>query len=147
MRIFNENKTQEIQEYDKELYYLKPDKLFIKHHEAVEEIKQVSHLEVVRKNEKTGGVEYKEVIDKPYQPPKEAYDEYEDIQVIVPYTEKELKQNRIVKIQARLDNLDKDFRQADLGAVFEDLEKRKAEFIKLHNELRVLQGKEPREYN
>ena len=147
MRIFNEDKTQEIQEYDKELYYLKNDKLFVKRQEAVEEVKQVSHLEVVRKNEKTGGVEYKEVIDKPYQPAKETYDEYEDIQVVIPYTEEELKQNRIVKIQARLNDLDKDFRQADLGAVFEDLDKRKAEFIKLHNELRVLQGKEPRKYN
>ena len=95
MRIFNEEKTQEIQDYNKELYYLKNDKLLIKHHEAVEEIKQVSHLEVVRKNDETGGVEYKEIIDVPYQPAKEAYDEYEDIQVIISYTEKELNQNKI----------------------------------------------------
>ena len=90
MRIFNEDKTQEIQDYNKKLYYLKQDKLFIKHHDAVEEIKKVSHLEVFRRNEKTGGVEYKEVIDIPYQPAKEAYDEYEDIQVIVPYTKEQI---------------------------------------------------------
>ena len=100
MRIFNEDKTQEVQDYDSKLYYLKNDKLFIKHHEAIEEIKQVSHLEVVRKNDESGGVEYKEIIDVPYQPAKEAYDEYEDIQVIVPYTTKELNQNKI----AELDN-------------------------------------------
>lgn len=146
MRIFNEDKTQEIQDYNKELYYLKDDKLFVKHHEAVEEIKQVSHLEIVRKNEKTGGVEYKEIIDVPFQPKKEAYDEYEDIQVIVPFTEEQLKENRKKEIQIRLDQLDKDFRQADLGAIFEDLEERKAEFRELHNKLRVLLGKEPREY-
>ena len=50
MRIFNEEKTQEIQDFDKKIYYLKEDKLFIKHHEAIEEIKQISHLEIVRKN-------------------------------------------------------------------------------------------------
>lgn len=99
MRIFNENKTQEIQDYNEELYYLKDDKLFIKHHEAVEEIKQVSHLEIVRRNEKTGGVEYQEIIDVPYQPAKEAYDEYEDIQVIVPYTEKDYEQLIVSKIR------------------------------------------------
>ena len=36
--------------------------------------------------------------------------------------------------------------QADLGAVFDDLEARKSEFISLHNELRTLLGKEQREY-
>lgn len=104
MRIFNEDKTQEIQDYNEELYYLKNDKLFIKHHEAVEEVKQVSHLEVVRKNEKTGGIEYQEIIDVPYQPAKEAYDEYEDIQVIIPYTEKELNQKKINELTNWFDN-------------------------------------------
>lgn len=113
MRIFNEDKTQEIQEYNEELYYLKDDRLFIKHHEAVEEIKQVSHLEVVRKNEETGGVEYQEVIDVPYQPAKEAYDEYEDIQVIVPFTKEELAQIKINELTSWFDNyFDKQFKQS-----------------------------------
>jgi hypothetical protein len=56
------------------------------------------------------------------------------------------KQNRIAEITTRLDALDKDFRQADLGAVIEDLDERKAEFITLHNELRTLQGKPLRVY-
>lgn len=55
-------------------------------------------------------------------------------------------ENRIAEIEARLDALDKDFRQADLGAVIKDLDERKAEFIALHNELRTLQGKPLREY-
>ena len=53
---------------------------------------------------------------------------------------------RMREILTRLDALDKDFRQADLGAVIEDLDGRKAEFIALHNELRTLQGKPVREY-
>ena len=90
MRIFNEDKTQEVFDFDKELYYLRPDKLFIKHHEEVEEVKEISHIEVFRKNEQTGGVEYKEIIDVPYSPAQDAYDEYEDIQVIIPYTKEQL---------------------------------------------------------
>ena len=90
MRIFNKDKTQEVFDFDEELYYLRPDKLFIKHHEAIEEVKQISHLEIVRKNEQTGGVEYKEIVDVPYSPAQDAYDEYEDIQVIIPYTKEQI---------------------------------------------------------
>ena len=46
-----------------------------------------------------------------------------------------------------LTNLSQDFIQLQLGAVFEDLEQRKERFKTLHNELRQLLGKEPREYN
>ena len=56
------------------------------------------------------------------------------------------KDQKIREILTRLDALDKDFRQADLGAVIDDLEERKAEFIALHNELRTLQGKPLRVY-
>ena len=62
-------------------------------------------------------------------------------------TENELKQTRISEIQTRLNELSQDFIQVNLGAVFDDLEQRKAEFISLHNELRILLGKEPRIYN
>lgn len=113
MRIFNEDKTQEIESFDEKLYYLKPDKLFIKHHEAVEEVQQKSHYEVVRTNEKTGGVEYKEVIDVEHQSAKEAYDEYEDIQVIVPYSEKQLNQFRLSELEYWFDDyFDKQLNQS-----------------------------------
>jgi hypothetical protein len=61
--------------------------------------------------------------------------------------QKENNQLRINEIKARLEQLSQDLIQAQAGAVFEDLEERKAEFQTLHNELRVLLGKEPREYN
>ena len=53
---------------------------------------------------------------------------------------------RIAEIKPRLEQLSQDLIQAQAGAVFEDLEERKAEFQELHNELRILLGKEPREY-
>ena len=52
----------------------------------------------------------------------------------------------IEKKQIRLNELTQDFIQASLGAVFDDIEERKREFRTLHNELRVFQGKKPREY-
>lgn len=56
------------------------------------------------------------------------------------------KQLRIVEIKTRLNKLSQDFIQAQVGAVFDDLDQRKAEFKALHNELRGLLGKAPRKY-
>lgn len=53
---------------------------------------------------------------------------------------------RIAEIKPRLEQLSQDLIQAQAGAVFEDLEERKLEFQTLHNELRILLGKEPRKY-
>lgn len=61
-------------------------------------------------------------------------------------TQAEKIQLRISEIKPRLSQLSQDLIQAQAGAVFEDLEERKVEFQTLHNELRVLLGKEPREY-
>ena len=60
--------------------------------------------------------------------------------------QKEYNQLRILEIRPRLEQLSQDLIQAQAGAVFEDLEERKAEFRVLHNELRILLGKEPRLY-
>ena len=58
----------------------------------------------------------------------------------------DIKQERINEIQQRLNDLSQDFVQADLGAIFEDLDQRKEEFRTLHNEMRILLDKEPRNY-
>ena len=60
--------------------------------------------------------------------------------------EQAIKNKRIAEIKPRLEQLSQDLTQAQVGAVFEDLDERKAEFIKLHNELRTLLGKPQREY-
>ena len=61
-------------------------------------------------------------------------------------TEEELNEQRKFEIKQRLDQLSQDFVQAMAGAYFEDFAQRQLEFQALHNELRVLEGKEPREY-
>lgn len=60
--------------------------------------------------------------------------------------QREVNQDRISQIKPRLEQLSQDLIQSQAGAVFEDLDERKLEFQTLHNELRVLLGKEPREY-
>ena len=56
------------------------------------------------------------------------------------------KLRKIISIQSRLNELSQDFIQAQLGAEFSDLEERKTKFKTLHNELRQILGKEPRNY-
>ena len=53
---------------------------------------------------------------------------------------------RIAEIKPRLEQLSQDIVQSLAGAEFEDLAERQKEFKTLHNELRVLLGKEPRKY-
>lgn len=53
---------------------------------------------------------------------------------------------RIAEIKPRLEQLSQDIVQSLAGAEFEDLAERQKEFQTLHNELRVLLGKEPRKY-
>lgn len=54
MRVFNEDKTQELKEYDLNKGHLKLDKLFIRHHEAVEELEELnkpSELEILKREQ------------------------------------------------------------------------------------------------
>lgn len=149
MRIFNEVKTEELsaEQLDYERGYLKPDKLFVAHHDAVDARKQVSHYEVV-KEYPNGGKDVKEVIDVPATEAKEAYDEYEDIQVYVPYTEEELKkrvyEKRYAELKVELVKIKEDIEQETFGIIRDDYVEKKSRAATIINELRVLEGKEPR---
>ena len=93
MRVFNETKTKELKEYDLNKGYLKGDKLFIAHHEAVEAVDGQGHYETVAEYA-NGGKDVEWVWDiEPIEAVQE-YDEYEDIQVYVQYTEKELEKKK-----------------------------------------------------
>lgn len=61
-------------------------------------------------------------------------------------TEEEKIKKRESYILDRLEELTKDFVQVQCGAIFEDIEDRRKEFRDLHNELRLLEGKEIRLY-
>ena len=81
MRVFDENKTVELTEYDLTRGYLREDKLFIAHHEACGAVEERGHYEGVREYP-NGGRDVKWVVDEPHVPAREAYDEYEDIQEV-----------------------------------------------------------------
>lgn len=119
MKIYNEQKTQELAEteIDRENGYLKPDKIATTHHDAVpaktiEE--QIAELElqgvkIERHSDKfyrvlavypSGGKDVEEIVEIPA---KEAYDDYEDIQVYIPFTEQELKERAAGKELAELE--------------------------------------------
>lgn len=91
MRIFNENKTKELNESEIDLKkgFLKEDKLFIAHHEAQAAIQEQSHEEVVAEYP-NGGRDVITVIDVPYQAAVDVWDEYEDINVYIAFTPSEL---------------------------------------------------------
>ncbi len=104
MRVFNESKTIELTEYDLEKGYLKAEKLFVAHHEAVEAVEGVAKYETVAEYP-NGGKEVKKVWEVEPVEAREAWDEYEDIQVFVPYTEEELEKRKQEKYESRVSAL------------------------------------------
>jgi len=149
MKIFNETKTKELSEneIDYEKGYLKQDKLFIAHHAAVEAQGAVyKDREVIEEN---GGISiYKDLVT-PAVEAREAYDQYEDIQVYIPYSEEELTERanrrRRMELKAELAKIKEDIEQETFGLVRDDFAEKKARAAEIVNELRVLEGKEPRE--
>lgn len=127
MRIFNEEKTQELFDVDYELGYVREDRILKQHHEAIPErvIKTVEEIkaelvaqgkEVLFGNDgswyvtleyfpETDGRNVEEV--KPVvEPAKEAWDEYEDIQVYIPFTEEQVTKIKIAKLKQNLFDTD-----------------------------------------
>ena len=109
-RVFNQDKTQELEEYDLTAGKLVADKLFVRHHEAVPEVVAKTVEEKVAAYQANGqsveqhngtyylvvaqypngGKDLEEIFPTQAVPAKEAYDEYEDIYVYTLYTEAEL---------------------------------------------------------
>ena len=90
MRILDENNIELAEEeVNLELGYLRPESIISIHHEATEEVKEVGHYEVIAEYP-NGGRDVAWIIDIPGIEAKEAWDEYEDIQRYVLYTEEEL---------------------------------------------------------
>ena len=90
MRILDENNIELTEEQiNLELGYLRPESIISIHHEAIEEIKEVGHYEVIVEYP-NGGKDVAWVIDVPGTEAKEAWNEYEDIQRYILYTEEEL---------------------------------------------------------
>lgn len=90
MRIFDIN-NKELHNPDLTLGYLEKDKIFVKRHDAVEQIEEQWHYETIAEYP-NGGKDIKKVIDVAGVKAQEAWDEYEDIQRYIEYTADELKE-------------------------------------------------------
>lgn len=101
MKIFNQDKTKELNENELDLEngYLKADKLFIAHHEAVEA--QEAIYEKREEKLSNGSTQTWKDLVSPAVEAKEAWDEYEDIQVYIPYTAEELEERRLNALRER----------------------------------------------
>ena len=90
MRILDKD-NREINEsaVDNEKGYLVQETIIVAHHEAAGEVQEEYHYETVAEYP-NGGKDVKRVIDVPYQPAREAYDEKETILRYTLYTAEEL---------------------------------------------------------
>lgn len=122
MKIFNQDKTIEldVNMIDYEKGYLKSDKIFIAHYDAIKaktaesiakELKAQGHICNLRadgnwyvqtKVYANGGIEENEIF--PIEA-KAAYDEYEDIQIYVPYTDEELEEQKLNRLRQQREPL------------------------------------------
>lgn len=105
MKIYNVDKTQELNknELDLEKGYLKSDKKFVKHHEAVES-RDAVYKDRIEKLANGSTQVWKDIVT-PSVEAKEAYDEYEDIQVYVPYTSVQLEEKRLNDLRKKREPL------------------------------------------
>lgn len=101
MRVFNENKTYEMSpsQIDLEKGYLKPDKIFIAHHEAVKAAPAV-YKERVEKLPNGSTQIWKDLVS-PAVESKAAWDKYEDIQVYVSYSTEEIRERRVKNLRRK----------------------------------------------
>lgn len=142
MEVYNQNKTEILTEYDLTKGYLTTDYI----DEIIPEVQAVAeqgHYVTIAEYP-NGGKDVEWVVDvagAEYQPERI---EKVPITVYVPFTEEQLKQQQINTKINRLTELTKDLAQVQAGLIITDIEERKQEFRTLLNEVRVLQGKQPR---
>lgn len=103
MRVLNQDKTQELKDYNLNLGRLEQDKL-ITHINKVEGVEEQGHYETIREYP-NGGKDVKWVVDVPRVEPVEEHDEVEDILIYIPYTDSELNDTKIKNYPNRVSKL------------------------------------------
>ena len=108
MRIFNQEKTEELNDIDFSKGYLVDDSIVI-HIPEQQEVVEQFHYETVREYP-NGGKDVKKVIDVEGKPYIAEHDETENIQVYITYTEQELQkienEKTILQLKQNLANTD-----------------------------------------
>lgn len=122
MKVFDVTKTIELTEYDLSAGKLVADKRIVAHYNAVDAVPEKTVAQIageitaeggkvvevakgkkyrVLKEYPNGGRRVEEIVAIPATPAREAYDEFEDILVYVPYTAEELENISQQNIRAR----------------------------------------------
>jgi len=104
MKIYNQEKTMELENPDLTLGQLKTDYITVKIPEVKAVEKKVRYE--VLKEYPNGGKDLNEIVEVEgveYQPEKE---EKEEIQIYIPYTESQIKENRISELKLQLSETD-----------------------------------------
>lgn len=141
MKVYNQNKTQILESYDLEKGYLINDKI---HHEKVPYIPDEGYYKTIREYPETGGKDVEFVVTKKGQEYHEAYDE--DIQVYIPYSEKELE---IIELKEEYHQLKGNLFRTDYQAIkfaegelsaeeFEPVKQQRIQWRKRINELQEI---------
>lgn len=104
MRILNQA-NEEIRDYDHALGYVTYERIFVKHHEATEAVREQGHYEVDRVYP-NGGKDLKWVVDVEEIKAKDAYDEYEDILRYTPYPQEDITEAKISDLKQKLADTD-----------------------------------------
>lgn len=104
MKIYNEMKTEILENPDLKKGYLKDDKLIVNIIPPQEEIAEEWHYEY--KEYENGGKDRIKVVDVAYKPAQLEQYEYEDILIYIPYTKKEFAQSRISELKQLLSSQD-----------------------------------------
>jgi len=144
MRIFDE-KENEIFEVDYTKGRTLNVRILVAHHEAVEAVKEQGHYETVAEYP-NGGKDVKWVVDVAAVEAKEAWDEFEDILRFIPFTTKELAEQRIAELKGNLAATDYKILKVVEGAItlaeIAETIKQRAAWRKEINELEVTSGGE-----
>ena len=140
MRILDEN-NMEIKEPELAKGYLVLDSLFVRHHEATEAVEEVGHWETIREYP-NGGKDVEWVVDTPAVEAKEAWDEHEEIQRFIPFTESELATRRIEELKQLLTDTDYNILKVVEGAMtLQDCEEVIAKRAAWRREINELESK------
>lgn len=104
MKIYNQDKSQVLNNPDLNKGYLVYDKIVSKILPAKEEIAEQGHYEVI-KEYKNGGKDLKWIVDVEGQKASPETPIYEDIQVYIPFTELELNQQEYYSLKNWFDTI------------------------------------------
>lgn len=100
MKVYNQDKTEILEEYDLTKGELVKDKI-ITHHEEVIGQEEEGHYEPIAEYP-NGGKDVEWVVDVPYIEHQDAYDEEEEINIYIPFSEEKLERIANEQEMARL---------------------------------------------